>query len=134
MNRKLKWILFLVFIFPLCGYGQDLESIRKRINVQAASCEHVKATLDMAYVENEKLQNAYLILVFREGDSEDQKTLKLRMNATETYYGENSMRSRVLMAIGEATTGLGVVELFVGGKLYQIIAFERNGLCSDPEH
>lgn len=134
MKRITMSLFVFIFIFPISMYGQDLESIRKRINVQAASCEHVKATLDMAYIEHKKLKDAYLILVFRQGDLEDSKVLELRKNATEKYFGENKMQTRVLMTTGEKVTGLGVAEFFVGGKLYEIIVFERNGLCGDPEH
>ena len=133
MAKRFPWIIVLILLIPYGLLGQDSESVRKDVE-QVSTCEHLKRTLDYSYLENQKLEDAYVFMLFRAGNLEkSNEALELRMKMLEDYYSRFRKPNRYIMAIGNRTDGLGLVEFYIGGKLYEIIAFGHNGLM-DCEH
>lgn len=93
--------------------------------------EHIKALLDFAAIAagNEST----IILIARLGDGERSRKLSQgRLNILSDYLIETRKLSqnRVVTAQGERVSGMGQVEVYVGGKLYILFKMKRNLIIS----
>jgi hypothetical protein len=97
---------------------------------QPFNCETAVMFLDLAKIDAEKLPDAYLIIVSRLGKGEPANLNQIRLANTAEYVRRGTDLKYVL-ATGERTAGLGRLELYVGGRLYKSMPFEKNakGYC-----
>lgn len=91
-----------------------------------ASCEEAAASLDFAVIETKKLSNAYLIIVARLGKDEPSNLNRGRLAGAEEYVLRRGNDFQYVVAAGERTSGLGRLELYVNGRLYSVLPYEKN--------
>ena len=91
-----------------------------------ASCEAAAANLDFAVIETKKLPNTYLIIVARPGKDEPSNLNRGRLAAAEEYVLRRGTDFKYVVAAGERTSDLGRLELYVNGRLYAILPYEKN--------
>lgn len=95
-------------------------------------CEGAAANLDFAVIDTKKLEGAYLIIIARLGAGEVSRRLnRSRLAVAEEYVLRRGSDLKYVLAQGERVKGLGRLELYVGGKLYDIMPLKRNakGYC-----
>jgi hypothetical protein len=94
-------------------------------------CEGAMARLDFAVIETKKLPDVYLIIVARLGTGEASRLNQIRLAAAEEYVLRRGRDLKYVLAVGSRTKGLGRLELYVGGRLRDIMPFEKNakGYC-----
>lgn len=96
------------------------------------SCEDNISYLNAAYVAaNATGPNTLIIAIARLGDGERQRELNRRrlhnVRVYLTQFGWNRAPEAVITAEGERVKGYGRVELYVGGRLFDMIAVKNNG-------
>jgi hypothetical protein len=95
-------------------------------------CEGAAARLDFAVIEANKLDGAYLIIIARLGTGEVSSNLnQTRLAVAKEYVLRRGADLKYVLAQGERVKGLGRLELYVGGKLYDVLPLKRNakGYC-----
>ena len=97
----------------------------------ATGCDAAAAYLDFAVIDTNKIDEAYLIILSRLGTGESSKLNQIRLAAAEEYLLRRGQDLKYVLAAGSRAKGLGTLELYVGGKLYQTMFYERNakGFC-----
>lgn len=91
-----------------------------------ASCEAAAANLDFAVIETKKVPNTYLIIVARLGKNEPETLNRIRLAAAEEYVLRRGSEFKYVVAAGAPTSGLGRLELYVNGRLYSVLPYEKN--------
>jgi hypothetical protein len=91
-----------------------------------ASCESAAAKLDFAVIETTKAPSTYLIIVARLGKAEPSNLNRGRLAAAEEYVLRRGTDFKYVVAAGERTSDLGRLELYVNGRLYAILPYEKN--------
>ena len=91
-----------------------------------ASCEAAAANLDFGVIETKKLPNTYLIIVARLGKNEPDEFNQIRLVAAEEYVLRRGTDFKYVVAAGARTSGLGRLELYVNGRLYSVLPYEKN--------
>jgi hypothetical protein len=116
----------LILLFVILSHGQVRDEIRK-----PASCESAAAVMDFAVIDTRKLPDSYLIIVARLGKRERSNLNQIRLANAEEYVLRRGSDLKYVLAVGQRTSGLGRLELYVGGRLYQIMPYEKNakGYC-----
>ena len=90
-------------------------------------CESALMYLDAAMSQAQKDSEGYIILIVHLGDGEKSQVLNLkRLNAAKKYITERT-RSKVTAAYGERAKGRGRLEIYVAGKVFQVLTYPRNG-------
>lgn len=96
-------------------------------------CEGAATRLDFAVINTQKLEGAYLILVARLGSGEVSRTLnQTRLKSVEQYVLRRGADLKYVLAQGSKLKGLGRIEVYVGGKLAEIMPLRKNakGYCT----
>ena len=96
-------------------------------------CEGAAARLDLAVINTGKLEGAHLILVARLGSGEVSRTLnQTRLKSVEQYVLRRGADLKYVLAQGSKIKGLGRIEVYVGGKLAEIMPLRKNakGFCT----
>ena len=104
----------------------------QRLNQVPMECEGAAARLDFAVIETEKLEGTYLIIVARLGTSEVSIGLNhIRLAVAEEYVRRRGSDLKYVLAQGERVKGLGRLELYVGGRLKDVLPLKKNakGYC-----
>jgi hypothetical protein len=116
----------LILLFVILSHGQVRDETRK-----PASCESAAAVMDFAVIDTRKLPDTYLIIVARLGKRERSNLNQIRLANAEEYVLRRGSDLKYVLAVGQRTSGLGRLELYVGGRLYQIMPYEKNakGYC-----
>lgn len=116
----------LILSFVILSHGQVRDETRK-----PASCESAAAVMDFAVIDTRKLPDTYLIIVARLGKRERSNLNQIRLANAEEYVLRRGSDLKYVLAVGQRTSGLGRLELYVGGRLYQIMPYEKNakGYC-----
>lgn len=102
------------------------------MNEWPVECEGAAARLDFAVIDTKKLEGAYLIIIARLGTGETSSRLNLvRLAVAEEYVLRRGSDLKYVLAQGTRVKGLGRLELYVGGKLKEILPLEKNakGYC-----
>lgn len=90
-----------------------------------ANCETALHYLEDAVLEARKTNDAYIIAILRLGSGESANRYRSRHNHMKEYlerfYGE-----RVVVAQGERVRGLGRIELYVNGRLFNALEIDKN--------
>lgn len=90
-------------------------------------CEGAEALLDFAIIETKKLEGAYLIIISRLGTGEVSTRLNLtRLAIAEEYVLRRGSDLKYVLAQGSRVRGLGRLEVYVSGRLKDILPFKRN--------
>ena len=98
-------------------------------------CEGAATRLDFAVINTQKLAGSYLILIARLGTGEVSRTLnQTRLKNVEEYVLRRGADLKYALAQGSKVKGLGRIEVYVGGKLAEIMPLRRNakGYCTAP--
>lgn len=107
--------------------------------LQPTNCENHIAMLEAAHHDAGK--DGLIIIIARLGDAESRQDLNRRRLHNARAYLTEYLNLRALGTIvtaeGERVKGYGRIELYVGGKLYHVLALRRNadlivGSC-EPE-
>lgn len=96
-------------------------------------CEGAAMRLDLAVINTQKLEGAYLILVARLGSGEVSRALnQTRLKSVEQYVLRRGADLKYVLAQGSKLKGLGRIEVYVGGKLAEIMPLRKNakGYCT----
>lgn len=110
------------------GQGQTPKSLDQ----WPMECEGAAQRLDFAVVNTRKLEGAYLILIARLGTGEFSRSLnQARLSIVEEYVLRRGSDLKYVLAQGSRVKGLGRLEVYVGGKLADIMPLRRNakGYC-----
>ena len=110
------------------GQGQTPKSLDQ----WPMECEGAATRLDFAVVNSRKLEGAYLILIARLGAGEFSRSLnQARLSSVEEYVLRRGSDLKYVLAQGSRVKGLGRLEVYVGGKLADIIPLRKNakGYC-----
>jgi len=90
-------------------------------------CEGAATRLDFAVIETEKIEGGYLIIIARLGDGETSTRLNAtRLTGIKEYILRRGSDLKYVLAQGARVKGLGRVEVYVGGKLTEIMPFKKN--------
>ena len=95
-------------------------------------CEGAATRLDFAVINTQKLEGAYLILIARLGSGEVSRSLnQTRLASAEQYVLRRGSDLKYVLAQGSRVKGLGRIEIYVGGKLAEIMPLRKNakGYC-----
>jgi hypothetical protein len=99
-------------------------------------CEGAAASLDSAVIDTKKLGETYLIMIARLGTGETSSRLNhIRLAIAEEYVLRRGSDLKYVLAEGPRVKGLGRLELYVGGRLKEVLPFKRNarGYCVPGE-
>ncbi len=144
MKKLLRCVLVvgLLFTVSLAGVGQKESVPAKAVQSPKApgNCESNVSTLSLAHqAANE---GRLLFAIARLGDGEYKRELNRRrlhnLRVFLTEFGWQRDPKSLITAEGEQFKGHGRVELYVDGRLFDVIAIERNsdllvGSC-EPDH
>jgi hypothetical protein len=137
--RKLILIGLSLLIAPVSNRESSLASAETfQTEVRPINCEHNIARLDIAH---DKAGNGLIILIARLGDGEfNQEFNRRRLHSARKYLSAYAVRAEemIITAEGERVRGYGRVEIYVEGKLFDILAVRRNadlsvGSCEPQE-
>ena len=137
IRRLLLVVLVLIFsvTFLQNNYGQFPATGFQRDTVKSATnCEESLRVLDSAIAETKRFPDSSLIVILRRGAGEsDARLSKRRFRLIERYMTE-ARRTAHVIAEGSPTNGLGVIDLYVRGKLEGTIYLKRNSrsVCPVP--
>jgi hypothetical protein len=94
-------------------------------------CDAAAGRLDFAVIDTKKSPDTYLIIVARLGTGEPGNLNQIRLANAREYVLRRGTDLKYVLAVGERTSGLGRLEVYVGGRLAQIMPFEKNakGYC-----
>lgn len=107
---------------------------------QPTNCEYHIATLEAAH--HDAGEDGLIIVIARRGTDEDRRDLNRRRLYNARAYLTDYLNVRspktIVTAEGEPVKGYGRIELYVGGKLYFVLALRRNadllvGSCEPEE-
>jgi len=104
----------------------------KSLDQWPMECEGAATRLDFAVVNTRKLEGAYLILIARLGTGELSSSLnQARLSGVEEYVRRTGSDLKYVLAQGSRVKGLGRLEIYVGGKLAEIMPLRKNakGYC-----
>ncbi|MGH9871835.1 MAG: hypothetical protein ACRD9S_05125 [Pyrinomonadaceae bacterium] len=104
----------------------------KSLDQWPMECEGAATRLDFAVVNTGKLEGAYLILIARRGTGEFSSSLnQARLSGVEEYVLRTGSDLKYVLAQGGRVKGLGRIEIYVGGKLADIMPLRKNakGYC-----
>ena len=110
----------------------DEQSV-KYLDQWPMECEGAATRLDFAVINTRKLEGAYLILIARLGSGEVSRTLnQTRLASAEEYVLRRGADLKYVLAQGSRVRGLGRIEIYVGGKLAEIMPLRKNakGYCT----
>ena len=96
-------------------------------------CEGAATRLDIAVLNTQKLEGAHLILIARLGSGEVSPALnQVRLKSVEQYVLRRGADVKYVLAQGSKLKGLGRIEVYVGGKLAEIMPLRKNakGYCT----
>jgi hypothetical protein len=103
------------------------EIIGGNVGISGVDCETTKAILDG--IAQDASENQSIIIIARLGRGEISKRLNLQRLRILRGYLKNTRglpESRIVIAEGERVSGLGQVEMYIGGKLTTIFTMKRN--------
>ena len=90
-------------------------------------CEGAAARLDFAVIDTKKIEGGYLIVVARLGDGELSTRLnQTRLTVIKEYILRRGSDLKYVLAQGARVKGLGRVEVYVGGRLKEIMPYKKN--------
>ncbi|HEV8429283.1 MAG TPA: hypothetical protein VGQ41_15385 [Pyrinomonadaceae bacterium] len=94
-------------------------------------CEGAASRLDFAVIDTKKSPDTYLIIVARLGTGEPFNLNQIRLANAKEYVLRRGTDLKYVLAVGERVSGLGRLEVYVGGRLAQIMPFKKNakGYC-----
>jgi len=104
----------------------------KSLDQWPMECEGAATRLDFAVLNTRKLEGAYLILIARLGTGELSSSLnQARLSGVEEYVRRTGSDLKYVLAQGSRVKGLGRLEIYVGGKLAEIMPLRKNakGYC-----
>ncbi len=103
------------------------EQIVRPLDQVPMECEGAASRLDFAVIDTKKLDGAYLIIIARLGTGETSGHLnQIRLAVAEEYVLRRGSDLKYVLAQGKRVKGLGRLELYVGGRLNEILPFKRN--------
>ena len=122
--------MFIILSLGFCLTTTNLFAQQKtnfKTVSSASTCETVKYNLDYAVINNNKIEGATLLLIFRLGKGESStKLTKLRMIGFESYIKLRDPNHKYIMAESARNEGLGKIEIYVGGKLEGELFMKKN--------
>jgi hypothetical protein len=89
-------------------------------------CEGAAMRLDTAVIDTKKMDGAYLIIIARLGTGEPQGLNQIRLAVVEEYVLRRGSDLRYVFGEGKRLKGLGRLEVYVGGRLADIMPFKKN--------
>jgi hypothetical protein len=122
--------LFLpFFIFAITAVSSAQVKALKKVADDPTTCEYIKNALDYARMGTRKVENSYLLLIFRPGRAEKSTSI----SEDRTKFIRSILLSRdptfdrqLVMAQGKVVNDLGRLEIYVGGKLEWDVYFKKN--------
>ena len=118
--------------YPRFRIEQKGQQTPKSLDQWPMECEGAATRLDFAVVNTRKLEGAYLILIARLGTGEFSRSLnQARLSTVEEYVLRRGSDLKYVLAQGSRVKGLGRLEVYVGGKLAEIMPLRKNakGYC-----
>ncbi len=91
-------------------------------------CEHVRGILDSVLVQGANTEDSDVILIFRLGKGErSKKVINRRMEVVRNHINFRQQNpKKFILAEGEKTNGLGKVEIYIKGKLTEVLFAKKN--------
>lgn len=111
---------------------KNKEQTPKSLDQWPMECEGAASRLDFAVIDTQKSEGAYLILVARLGSGEFSRTLnQTRLAGAAEYVLRRGSDLKYVLAQGSRVKGLGRIEVYVGGRLVEIMPLRKNakGYC-----
>jgi hypothetical protein len=132
MPKNTKNLIVVLTLLVLCNSALIAQEY-------ATGCEENEARLDTVWSEMEKHRDdsGVLLIVARLGAGERSlETSRRRLHNAREYLMLRGVRKiskdRIIIALGERTSGLGRVEFYLGGKLVDKLLVRKNkNLCVD---
>jgi hypothetical protein len=131
--RSWLWLTVMAFVALMFGSGQvntfGQVTVQKRLELPS-SCEYFSAVLDSSIIEHRRLseglsgKESFLILIFKPGQLEKQKTIEARIAKIRKHLQVRGQDlASTIFAVGERTSGLGKLEIYLDGKLFGELLF-----------
>ncbi len=101
-----------------------------------SDCEYVRAILDATFAQGSNSEDSNVILIFRLGKGERSKRVtnrRMELVRNHINFRQQNLKKFVL-AEGEKNNGLGKVEIYIKGKLTEVLFAKKNatlGNCSE---
>jgi hypothetical protein len=123
---------------------EQTQSLLQRRNESVLSCDDGVARQDFIVSEAlEKLKDdTFLFVILRQSINESSENLAERrlFNIQRYFFKERGSRlpgKKVVIAIGQPVEGLGRVEYYIDGRLFEFLFYPRNGFichsCCGPD-
>ena len=99
------------------------------LNQWPMECEGAEARLDFAVIDAKKSEESYLIVVSRLGSGEKSSALNnKRLAIIKEYILRRGTELKYVLASGGRVKGLGRVELYVNGRLKDVLPYKKNAI------
>jgi hypothetical protein len=141
MSKLAKYLL-ITFCFVAGGSVCDAQNSVPSNEVSPTNCEQNSATIDQIryMVTQGSSRDSLVIAVARLGNGETLRAVnRRRLYNLGTYWKEHGLPAeRLVIAEAERVNGYGRVELYVAGKLFDVLLVRRNRdlcviCCGDDE-
>jgi hypothetical protein len=119
-HSMLEWHEGSALLVPI---GRELQV---PLDQQPMECEGAAMRLDFAVINTKKLQDAYLIIVARLGTGERFYLSDIRLSVVREYILRMGPDLKYVLAKGSRVKGLGRIELYVGGRLTEVMPLTHN--------
>jgi hypothetical protein len=93
-----------------------------------SDCEYVRGILDLVLAQGANIEDSDIILIFRLGKGEkSKKVINRRMEVVRNHINFRKQNlEKFVLAEGEKTNGLGKVEIYIKGKLTEVLFAKKN--------
>ncbi|MCA1624339.1 MAG: hypothetical protein LC768_12070 [Acidobacteria bacterium] len=138
---KYSYSLWILVLFLSVDYvftqSRDIETIRS-FPASGAYCELNSAYLDVL-VNEQKKSGERIFVISRLGKGERTSLNDARLTGVKNYLVEKAAieKERVVFAEGDRTNGVGILEFYLGSKLFLVIEKSQNNVgcldcCEEP--
>jgi hypothetical protein len=116
-------IIWLTLLSPFSLFSQIKSD--KEI---PSDCEYVRGILDATLAQVADIEDSNVILIFRLGKGEKSKAvINRRMELVRNHINFRKQNpEKFVLAEGEKTNGLGKVEIYIKGKLTEVLFAKKN--------
>jgi hypothetical protein len=96
------------------------------IGIDGSNCDTTKANFDL--IAQTSKDAGTIIIIARLGQGESRKLIRRRLQNLQEfmYFTRGISKERTVLAEGERTNGLGLVEVYLKGELFMIFRMKRN--------
>jgi len=132
-THRLIGLIFLLafsffFISPLPTKGQ------KNTAKEDTSCETGLLKFDEALFGLQGFSESFLIIIVHKGKGERKAVIKSRLDGLKKLAKIRKVSDKLIFAEGDTSKTNGRADIYLNGKIYRQIYYERKakGICSEP--